>query len=122
MIYTGNKTKEISFPLGGIGSGSVGLGGDGRLIDWEIFNKPRKGSLNGFSHFAIKATNKDGTVVRILNGDLMKDFTGQFSTNNFGTGPSNRTLAGFPHFRKVEFCGEFPVAKLTFTDEAFREK
>ena len=122
MIYTGNKTKEISFPLGGIGSGSVGLGGDGRLIDWEIFNKPRKGSLNGFSHFAIKATNKEGTIVRILNGDLMKDFTGQFSTNSFGTGPSNRTLAGFPHFRKVEFCGEFPVAKLTFTDEAFPGK
>ena len=122
MIYTGNKTKEISFPLGGIGSGSVGLGGDGRLIDWEIFNKPRKGSLNGFSHFAIKATNKNGTVVKVLNGDLRKDFTGQYSTNNFGTGPSNRTLAGFPHFRNVEFCGEFPIAKLTFTDEDFPGK
>ena len=122
MIYTENKTKEISFPLGGIGSGSVGLGGDGRLIDWEIFNKPNKGSLNGFSHFAIKATNKNGTVVKILNGDLMKDFSGQFSTYDFGKGPSNRTLAGFPHFGKVEFCGEFPIARLTFTDEDFPGK
>ena len=46
MIYKGDNTKEISFPLGGIGTGSIGLGGDGRLIDWEIFNCPSKGSIN----------------------------------------------------------------------------
>ncbi|MBQ9768831.1 MAG: hypothetical protein IJW27_01375, partial [Clostridia bacterium] len=48
-----------------------------------------------------------------------KELSGQFSTNSFGTGPSNRTLAGFPHFRNVEFVGEFPIAKLTFTDDDF---
>ncbi|MEE0928009.1 MAG: GH116 family glycosyl-hydrolase [Acutalibacteraceae bacterium] len=122
MKYVGEYTKEISFPLGGIGSGSIGLGGDGRLIDWDIFNKPQKGSLNGFTHFAIKAITQNGTIVKILNGDLLKDYTGQFSTNNFGTGPSNRTLAGFPHFRNVEFNGEFPIAKLTFTDDDFPGK
>ena len=47
MIYKGRNTKEISFPLGGIGSGCIGLGGDGRLVDWEIFNRPSKGSRNG---------------------------------------------------------------------------
>ena len=55
FVYRGAKTNQISFPLGGIGSGSIGLAGNGRLLDWEIFNRPNKGSVNGFSHFAIKA-------------------------------------------------------------------
>ena len=33
FIYQNEYQKEISFPLGGIGSGCVGLSGDGRLID-----------------------------------------------------------------------------------------
>ena len=122
MKYTGEYTKEISFPLGGIGSGSIGIGGDGRFIDWEIFNKPSKGSLNGYSHFAVKAVSKNRTVTKILNGDLLKDFSGQFSVHNFGTGPSGNTLAGFPHFNKVEFDGEFPIATLTFSDDVFPGK
>ena len=42
MIYEGRNTNEISFPIGGIGTGSIGLAGNGRLIDWEIQNKPIK--------------------------------------------------------------------------------
>ena len=42
FIYRGPNTKEISFPLGGIGTGCIGLSGNGRFIDWEIFNKPNK--------------------------------------------------------------------------------
>lgn len=53
--YDGKYKKEISFPLGGIGTGCIGLGGNGRLLDWEIFNKHNKGGFNGLSHFAVKA-------------------------------------------------------------------
>jgi len=55
FIYRNQKTSQISFPLGGIGAGAIGLAGNGRLIDWEIFNRPNKGSVNGFSHFAVRA-------------------------------------------------------------------
>ena len=55
MKYTGRKCNEISFPLGGIGTGSIGLKGNGALIDWEIFNRPNKNSVHGYSHFAVKA-------------------------------------------------------------------
>ena len=60
FVYKGTKTNQISFPLGGIGSGCIGLAGNGRLIDWEIFNRPNKGSVNGFSHFAIRAERGSG--------------------------------------------------------------
>jgi hypothetical protein len=38
--FTGAQLGEIAFPLGGIGTGTVSLGGRGDLRDWEIFNRP----------------------------------------------------------------------------------
>lgn len=122
MKYTGDFTKEISFPLGGIGTGSIGIGGNGRLMDWEIFNHPSKGSVNGYSHFAIRAIQKGKITAAILNSDLNKDFVGQYTKSKFtgyGFGPSPATMSGFPHFKNMEFNGEFPIADLTFTDEKF---
>ena len=122
MKYTGQYTQEISFPIGGIGTGSIGLGGDGRLIDWEIFNRPAKGSINGYSHFAIRAIQKDKITAAVLNGDIQKDYTGQYMKDKFsgfGFGPNNRKMIGFPHFKNVEFDGEFPVASLKFKDDKF---
>jgi len=113
MVYENEYTKQISFPLGGIGSGSIGLSGNGRLVDWEIFNRPNKGSINGHSHFAIKAKTKQGVKTKILNGDLVENLTGH------GHGVSGETMCGFPHFEKVTFNGEFPIAQLTFEDAEF---
>ncbi len=118
MKYRGHKTKEISFPLGGIGSGSIGLAGNGRLIDWDNFNKPDKGSLNAFTHFAVKAETKGKVVdARVLIGDQFPPYSN--SDGNIGTGPSRWTMQGFPHFRDLEFNGEFPLAAITFNDKTF---
>ena len=123
FTYTGTQLDEISFPLGGIGSGCIGLAGNGRLIDWEIFNRPNKGSTNGFSHFAVKA-ERGGEVVdaRVLHGDLPGSLTGSLRSNwlnSFGFGPARATLGGLPHFARVEFEGTFPLATLSFADDAF---
>lgn len=123
FTYTNENTTEISFPLGGIGTGSIGLGGNGRLIDWEIFNRPAKGVLNGFSHFAVKAV-KDGEVIgcKVINGDLNKDLTGQYEKScfrGFGHGPAMGTMCGFPHFANCTFEGKFPIASLVFSDPDF---
>jgi hypothetical protein len=80
FLYEDNHTREISFPLGGIGTGSIGLSGSGRLIDWEIFNRPNKGSTNGLSHFAVRAV-RDGELLdaRILNGPYFGSRTGDYT-------------------------------------------
>lgn len=125
MKLKNENLREVSFPVGGIGAGCIGIAGNGRLIDWEIFNKPGKGCLNGCSHFAVKAErNGEVKAARILNGDLTSEFSGAFEGNDvlfhgFGWGPSEGTLAGLPHFRNCEFNGTFPVAKLTFSDPGF---
>jgi non-lysosomal glucosylceramidase len=123
FVYQGSRTREISFPLGGVGTGSIGLAGNGRLIDWEIFNRPNKGSVNGFSHFAIRA-EQDGQVVaaRVLHGDLHPPYSGSMNGpnyNSFGFGPNREYLTGLPHFREVVFNGEFPLAQLEFLEDAF---
>jgi non-lysosomal glucosylceramidase len=131
FLYRGAKTSQISFPLGGIGSGSIGLAGNGRLIDWEIFNRPNKGSVNGFSHFAIRAEreNADGEPevvdARILQGDLQPPYQGEFTGLRFSTygwGPRREYLTGLPHFPQADFRGEYPLAELTFHDEKFPGK
>ena len=68
-IYRAGAAAHAIFPLGGIGAGSIGIGADGRFQDWEIFNRPSKGSVNGFTHFAVRA-ERDGAVLdtRILHG------------------------------------------------------
>ncbi len=122
MKYTDEHLREISFPLGGIGSGSIGLAGNGRLIDWEIWNLPAKGSSNGYTHFAVKAIKNGKPVTRILNGDLEKDLIGQYRKQpyaGYGYGPASQTMCGYPHFRTVEFNGEFPIATLRFSDGDF---
>ena len=123
MVYKGENLREISFPLGGIGTGCIGVAGNGALIDWEIFNRPNKGSINGTSFFAVTAEYPDGRrVVRILRGDVGKDLMGQYSNGRFGGygyGPSADTMCGFPHFENVVFDGRFPIAEITFSDSGF---
>lgn len=87
MIYKGSKLKEISFPLDGIGTGSIGLAGNGAFVDWEIFNRPDKGSKNGYTSFVIKAEFPDGkTVLKVLQGDHIKDLIGQYQKSTEFTG------------------------------------
>ncbi len=123
MIYEKQKTKSISFPLGGIGTGSIGLAGNGELKDWEIFNRPNKCSRNGYSHFAIKASYAGKNIVKVLHGDTNEDLMGTSCASKghygYGYGPRENSLAGFPHFKNVSFDGTFPIAKLSFSDEDF---
>ena len=122
--YTGENQAQISFPLGGIGTGCIGLAGNGHLRDWEIFNRPSKGSLNGLSHFALRVEDDSQVIgARILNGDLQPPYDGQYGTKHFyegfGWGPLRETLAGMPHFAQNTFVGTFPIAQLEFSENDF---
>ena len=123
MIYHGAKTREISVPLGGIGTGSVGLSGNGRLIDWELFGRPNKGGMNGFSFFAVKA-EAEGRVVdaRVLHSQLPPPYQGERDDHRFaglGFGPYRETLAGAPHFDDLTMRVDYPFATLDFQDATF---
>ncbi len=122
--YEGSRRKEIVFPLGGMGAGSVSLDGTGRLCDWEIFNRPSKGSYNGFSAFFVRA-EEAGRVIdaRALHTDLAPPYTGRripsADFREYGFGPHRYLLTGVPHFADGSFYGCFPEARLDFRDESF---
>ncbi len=121
--YSGSKTREIRFPLGGIGSGCIGLDGSGHLVDWEIFNRPAKCTMNGFSHFAVKA-EAAGKVLdtKVLHGDVLPPYAGTGTAHaysGFGFGAARETLSGLPHFQQSKFRGAFPFAEIRFSDPQF---
>ena len=123
FTYAGARRQFVSFPLGGIGSGSVSLTGAGRLIDWSIRNRPAIHQFNGYSHFAIKA-ERDGKLIdaRVLNGPYEGVPTGSPSSrkfDGFGFGANRNSMAGAPHFDDATFIGRFPIAEIDFRRESF---
>ncbi|MGN6103063.1 MAG: GH116 family glycosyl-hydrolase, partial [Devosia sp.] len=124
FVYTGERTRYIRFPLGGIGSGGFSVSGSGRLVDWSIRNRPALQGYNGYTHFAIKA-ERDGKLLdaRVLNGPYDDNPSGgpglRPMFDGFGHGAMRQSLAGVPHFRAVDFYGRFPTADLVFRDNRF---
>ncbi len=111
-VYTGDQLREIAFPLGGIGTGTVSLGGRGELRDWEIFNRPAKGTSLPFTFFSVWARAADGpAVARVLERRLMPPFIADRGL------PATR-VAGLPRLAGARFRGEYPLAHLAFDDDA----
>ncbi len=52
-------------------------------MDWEILTVPTRAASTATPHLAVKAAvYPDGrTAVKVLNGDLLKDYTGQYGIN-----------------------------------------
>ena len=125
MQGKGIHLRAVSFPVGGIGAGCIGVAGNGDLAEWEVFNRPAKGRRNGMSHFAVRAEREggDGEIVdaRVLHGDFAGALSGAGDTPfaGFGFGPAADSLCGLPHFRSVTLRGEFPVGEWSFRDPNF---
>ncbi len=115
--FTGERLKEVRFPLGGIGAGSVSLDGGARFVDWQIMNRPNMESLGGFSHIAVKA-ERDGKLLsaRALHGPYRPPYMGK-GLHPFGGytyGPARETLCGVPHFDDAKLTAHFPCARYEF--------
>ena len=108
--FTGRNLKMIAFPLGGIGTGSVSLGGRGQLRDWEIFNRPDKGNSPDYCFAAIWAQAKGRkSVARVLEARLEPPYEG-----DSGLGASN--VPGLPRLASATFTGAYPFARIEFDD------
>ncbi|MBN1883588.1 MAG: hypothetical protein JW885_15580 [Deltaproteobacteria bacterium] len=115
----GHHLDEVAFPIGGIGTGTLSITGRGRLIDWEIQNRPNKGSINTFCFFTLWAKERGKEpVTRVLaqrsNRGLGGSGPGHFSGIGFG---ANRLAgAGLPHMQHCRFRGRYPFCEISFSD------
>ncbi|MCY3020915.1 MAG: GH116 family glycosyl-hydrolase, partial [Planctomycetota bacterium] len=108
--YDQHHLGRIALPLGGIGTGTVSLGGRGDLRDWEIVNRPAKGFAPKNAFFALwaKAAGKDA-VTRALEGPMEPwQYEG-----GFGCPVPNHSL---PRFRRCAFEAAYPLGQVLLSD------
>jgi len=114
--FQGRQLRMISFPLGGVAAGSLGLGGRGQLVNWEIFNKPNKGFRPTYAFPAIWAQAGSGKpVARVLESRLLPPFEGQ---DGLGSG----NVPGLSRLESATFTGEYPLANIDFADRSLPVK
>lgn len=114
--FRGRQLSMISFPLGGVAAGSLGLGGRGQLCNWEIFNRPNKGYRPTYAFPSIWAQAGDGRpVARVLESRILPPYEGQD-----GLGSNN--VPGLSRLESAIFTGEYPLAHIEFQDSTLPVK
>ncbi|MEZ4671883.1 MAG: GH116 family glycosyl-hydrolase [Anaerolineae bacterium] len=108
--YDQEHLRRTALPLGGIGTGTVSLGGRGNLTDWEIVNRPAKGFQLQNSFFALYTKVGDGEpVMRALEGVIPpEDYEGAR-----GAEVPNH---GLPRFRQCVFEAAYPLGQVILND------
>ena len=101
---------EIAFPLGGIGTGTVSLGGRGELRDWEVCNRPDKGRTLDNTFFGLWFRDGDREPrAYVLESKLRPPYRGAFGINRAG-------LPGMPRLERARFLGSYPFARIELSD------
>lgn len=115
-IYDKDHLYRIALPMGGIGTGTVSLGGSGELKDWEVMNVPAKGystvtTGNDAPFFAIytKKKNEKPNTKALLGPIHFADYQ-----HYEGRSVDHH---GFPRFREASFETTYPFGIVNLADK-----
>lgn len=108
--FTGRQLAMLAFPLGGVGAGSISLGGRGQLRDWEIFNRADKGRTPDYAFPSIWARAGSGKpLASVLEARILPPYEG-------ASGLGSRNAPGLRRLESATFTGEYPLARIAFRD------
>jgi len=108
--YDQDHLGRIALLLGGIGTGTVSLGGRGDLRDWEIVNRPAKGFRPGNAFFALYAKPSDRRArTRALEGPIEPS---RYEGHSGCEIPNH----GLPRFRNASFAAAYPFGQVLLSD------
>ena len=119
--YDSEHLYRVALPLGGIGTGTVSLGGRGEIRDWEIMNVPGKGNStvtigNDAPLFAIFTKKGNGeSATRLLAGPL---YSNEYL--HYEGRPVNHH--GLPRFGNASFDAAYPFGQAKLSDPAMPVK
>jgi len=108
--YDREHIYKIALPIGGIGTGTVSLGGRGNLQDWEIMGRPAKGynpgpGRNNSAFFTLYTEANGKKDLRLLEGPLpfyeYEGSSGAIATNH-----------GLPRFSEATFDAAYPFGQV----------
>ena len=110
--YDEHHMGRVSLPIGGIGTGTIGLGGlgglggRGDLRDFELGNRPAKGFRPDTAFFALRVARPGSpAIARVLEGPLREsDFEGAI-----GSTAANH---GLPRFATASFDAAYPFGQV----------
>jgi non-lysosomal glucosylceramidase len=111
--YDQEHVYKIALPIGGIGTGTVSLGGRGNLQDWEIMNRPAKGynpgsGRNNSAFFTLFTETGGKKDLRLLEGPVpfyqYEGASGSIATNH-----------GLPRFDEVSFEAAYPFGQVNLS-------
>src|SRR5581483_2118338 len=119
-------------PLGGIGTGTISLCGDGSLRQWEVHNESNHLACipNSFFAFWTRRARPDDIevhppmtiVARVLQSSALYDHEGipppPTSNDHFLPLAHRHLLNRLPGVQRTEFIGEYPIAHVEYFDEA----
>lgn len=114
--YDKDHLYQIALPLGGIGTGTVSLGGRGELRDWEIMNIPGKKystvtTGNNAPFFAIYTKPQNGSAsTTLLAGPLYSQ-----EYLHYEGRPVNHH--GIPRFSNASFDAAYPFGQVRLSDK-----
>src|SRR5437899_657722 len=124
-IYHAEATRAVAMPLGGIGTGSIALCGDGSLRQWQIHNQANHIACVPNSFFSVwmrRASQPAEPVARVLQTSLLYDTVGIApppTANDHLVPPAHRSLLKkLPGVQSTEFGGEYPLAQIAYRDVA----
>lgn len=119
--YDKDHLYQIALPLGGIGTGTMSLGGRGELRDWEIMNIPGKKystvtTGNNAPFFAIYTKPQNGSASStLLAGPLYSQ-----EYLHYEGRPVNHH--GMPRFSDASFDAAYPFGQVHLSDKALPVK
>ena len=111
-LYSGDALRNVFYPLGGIGTGNILLGGRGNILELEIFNRTSRDELPPYMTFFSLWYQQEGEEpgAIVLERKHFDNFT-----NGFGL--PRQQLSGLPRFDEAHWSGAPPVVNLSLEDK-----
>jgi uncharacterized protein (DUF608 family) len=121
-VFSGEALRAVAMPLGGLGTGTIALAGDGSLRQWQIANQVNHAACVPHSFFAVWARQGPKPVARVLQSAALYDHEGLTpppTSSDHLVPPAHRhLLARLPGVAATEFIGSYPIAEISYSDKA----